>query len=169
MFEGLVGGALLALRLDVLSPTGLRTRARDCALAPSHGRVVDRRTFITPVANIVPLLLLVPADEDACLVQVLVVLGYEGGGVGIVDDVLPEVLLVLYDVVYEPAQERYVRPGPDRGVEVAHSRGTREARIDVDELSALLPGDHGVPEAHRVGLGHVGALYYYAVGILQIL
>jgi hypothetical protein len=39
----------------------------------------------------------------------------------------------------------------------------------VDELGALLFGDHGVPEAYGVGLGHVGAFDQDAVRILQVL
>jgi hypothetical protein len=39
----------------------------------------------------------------------------------------------------------------------------------MDELGALLFGDHGMPEAHRVGFGHVGAFDQDAVRVLQIL
>jgi hypothetical protein len=44
--------------------------------------------------------LLIPAGEEARGVRVLEVLAHEGGGVGVVDDVLFEVPLVLEDIVY---------------------------------------------------------------------
>src|SRR3954453_11412047 len=91
-----------------------------------------------------------------------------GGGVGVADHVFLEVSLVLYDVVDQAAQERNVRSGAERRVDVAHGGGARESWIDMDELGALLFGDHRVPESHRMGLGHVRALYEDAVGVLQI-
>src|SRR5215204_1652687 len=100
--------------------------------------------------------------EDATLVL-------EGRGVGGVDDVVFEVPLVLDDVVDQTPQKRYVRARTYGGIDVAERRGAREARVDVDERSSLVFGDHGVPKAYGVGFGHVGAFDQDAVGILQVL
>src|SRR5215216_8018320 len=137
-------------------------------MTATDGSVVHGASLVAPLAHVVGLLILVPADEEAHLVHVLVVLVYEGVGVGVVDHVLLEVLLVLYDVVYEAPEERYIRPRPDRRVDVAHRTRAGEAQVHVDQRRPLLAGDHGVPEAHRVGLGHVRTLDNNAVGVLQV-
>src|ERR671916_2100584 len=142
--------------------------AHDAALAPPDGRVIDGLSLVAPTRYVVRLCLLIPTGEEARLAHVLKLLGYEGGGVSVVDDVLLEVLLVLDDVVYEAPEECDIRPRPDWGVNIAHRARARKARVDVDELRTLLARDHWVPEAHRVGLGHVRALYYYTVGVLQV-
>src|SRR5918993_2870555 len=87
--------------------------AHDAALAPPDGRVIDGLSLVAPTRYIVRLCLLVPTGEEARLAHVLEVLGYEGSGIGVVDHVLLEVLFVLYDVVDQAAEERYVRAGPD--------------------------------------------------------
>ena len=47
------------------------------------------------------------------------------------------------DVVDDAAEERDVRPGPDRHVQVGHRARAREPRVDVDDLGAALLGfDH---------------------------
>src|SRR5215204_2720062 len=137
-------------------------------MTATDGSVVHGAPLVAPLAHVVGLLILVPADEEAHLVHVLVVLVYESVGVGVVLYVLLEVLLVLYNVVDKTTEERYVRPRPDRRVGVAHRTRAGEARVHVDQRRPLLAGDHGVPEAHRVGLGHVRTLDDDAVGILQV-
>src|SRR5918997_1274163 len=167
--------APLVLEARVVRAPGLHRRAcspdflaLDATLAPPDGRVVDGRSLVAPARHVVRLRLHVPAGEEARLAHVLKLLGNEGGSVGVVDYVFSKVLLVLYDIVYEATEERYVRPRPDRRIQVAHRTRTREAWVDVDELRTLLAGDHGVPKAHRVGLGHVRALDNDAVGVLQV-
>src|SRR3712207_9255110 len=71
--------------------------AHDAALAPPDGRVIDGLSLVAPTRYVVRLCLLIPTGEEARLAHVLELLGYEGGGVGVVDDVLLEVLLVLDD------------------------------------------------------------------------
>src|SRR5918997_1161545 len=143
--------------------------ADEAALAPPNGGVVDGRALVAPARRVVASVLLVPAGEEPVGAGVLELLGDEGGGVGVVDDVVLEVALVLEDVVDQAAKERYVRARPYGGVDVAQRARAREARVDVDELRALTLGDHGVPEADRVSLGHVRTLYEDAVGVLEVL
>src|SRR5215207_6968441 len=145
------------------------TLANEAGLAPPYGGVVDGRALVAPARRVVLVLLLVPAGEEPVGAGVLELLGDEGGGVGVVDDVVPEVALVLDDVVYEAAQKSYVRTWPYGGVDVAEGARAGEARVDVDQLRALALGDHGVAEAHRMGLCHVGAFDQDAVRILEIL
>jgi hypothetical protein len=68
--------------------------------------------LVAPARRIVAFVLLVPAGEEPVSARVLELLRDEGGGVGVVDYVLLEVLLVLDDVVYEAAEKRYVRARP---------------------------------------------------------
>src|SRR4028119_740084 len=57
----------------------------------------------------------------------------------------------------------------DRAVLVSRRRRAREARVDVDDLRTARLGLHHPLEAHRVALGHVGALDDDAVAVLQVL
>jgi hypothetical protein len=141
----------------------------EAALAPTDGGVVYGRPLVAPGGRIVLVPLLVPAGKEPVGARVLELLRDEGRGVGVVDDVVPEVPLILDHVVYEAAEEDDVGAGPQGGVDVAKRRGAGEARVDVDQLRALALGYHGVAEADRVGLGHVGALDENAVGVLQVL
>src|SRR5215208_7412502 len=138
-------------------------------LTPPDGGVVYGRALVAPARRVVLPALLVPAGEQAGGVRILELLVDEGRGVGVVDDVVPEVPLVLDHVVDQTPEERYVRARPYGGVYVAHGARAREARVDVDQLRALALSDHGVPETHRVGLGHVGAFDQDTVRILQVL
>ena len=63
----------------------------EAALAPPDGGVVYGRALVAPARRVVLPVLLVPAGEQARGVRVLELLGDEGGGVGVVDDVVPEV------------------------------------------------------------------------------
>src|ERR687897_3646262 len=154
------------MHLPALSLTGL---AHYASLAPPDGGVIDRVSLVTPARRVVQFAIFVPTGEQARGVGFLEILGYDRGRVGVDLDVFLEVLLVLEDVVDQAPEERDIGAGPDGCVDVTHRRGAREARVDVDELGALLFGDHGVPEANRVGLCHVGALDEDAVSVLQIL
>src|SRR5688572_19961198 len=154
------------MHLPALALTGL---AHDAFLAPPDGGVIYRVSLVAPARRVVLFALLVPAGEQARGVGFLEVLGDYGGRVGVDLDVLLEVLLVLEDVVDQAPQESDVGARPDGRVDVAHRRGARKARVDVDELGAFLLGDHGVPETYRMGLRHVGPFDQDAVGILQVL
>src|SRR5918992_2919243 len=154
------------MHLPALALAGL---ANDASLAPPDGSVIDRVALVTPARGAVLFALLVPAGEQTRGLGILEVLGNDRGRVGVDLDVLFEVLLVLEDVVDQPPQESDIGARPDRCVDVTHRRGAREARVDMDELGALLFGDHGVPETHGVGLRHVGAFDQDAVRVLQIL
>src|SRR5215208_4716342 len=154
------------MHLPTLALAGL---AHDASLAPPDGGVIDGVSLVTPARRIVQFAIFVPTGEQARGIGVLEVLGDDRGRVGVDLDVLLEVLLVLEDVVDQAPEERDIGARPDRCVDVAHRRGAGEARVDVDELGALLFGDHGVPETHGVGLRHVGAFDDDAVGILQVL
>src|SRR5215210_3394072 len=125
--------------------------ADQAPLAPPDGGVAYGRALVAPARRVVLPVLLVPAGEKAGGVRLLELLVDEGRGVGVVDDVLFKVLLVLDNVVYEAAEESYVRARPQGSVDVAHSARAGEARVDVDKLRALALGYHGVPEADRVG------------------
>src|SRR5215204_816155 len=138
-------------------------------LTPPDGGVVYGRALVAPARRVVLPALPVPAGKVARDVSFLELFGYEGRGVGVVDDVVFEVPLVLDDVVDQTPQKRYVRARTYGGIDVAERRGAREARVDVDERSSLVFGDHGVPKAYGVGFGHVGAFDQDAVGILQVL
>src|SRR5215203_2368368 len=150
---------------------GLPTHALadQASLAPPDGGVVYGRALVAPARGVVLPALPVPAGEKAGGVSVLKLISDQGSGVSVVGHVLLKVPLVLDDVVDEASQERYVRAWPQGGVDVAEGARAREARVDVDKLRTLAFGDHGVPEAHRVGLRHVGAFDEDAVGVLQIL
>ena len=91
------------------------------------------------------------------------------GRVGVGDDVLVEVLLVLEDVVDDAAEEGDVAARAQRHVHVGDRRGAGEPRVDVDDLRAARLGLHHPLEPDRVALGHVRALDDDAVGVLQVL
>src|SRR3712207_9131782 len=92
----------------------------DAALAPADGGVVHGLTLVAPGGRIVLLLLLVPAREESRGLHVLKLIRDQGGGVGVVLNVVLKVPLVLDDVVDQAAKEDYVRAGPERRVDVAH-------------------------------------------------
>src|SRR5215211_795557 len=166
MLERRVGRARL---LPVRRGLPTHALADQAFLTPPDGGVVYRRALVAPARRVVLPALPIPAGKIARCVSFLELFGDEGRGVGVVDDVILEIPLVLDDVVDQTPQERYVRAWPYGGVDVAQRRGAREARVDVDERSTFVLGDHGVPEAHGVGLGHVGAFDQDAVSVLQIL
>ena len=108
-------------------------------------------------------------EQPVEVVDVLELVADDVRRVGVADDVLAEVQLVLQDVVDDPAEERDVAAHPDRDVLVRHGARPGEPRVDVDDPRAALLRLHHPLEAHRVGLGHVGALDDDAVGLSQVL
>src|SRR5215210_4062851 len=100
-----------------LSPAGV---AHQAALAPPDRGVVYGRALVAPTRRVVHLLILVPTDEEPLLVDIFVILVYEGGSISVVDYVLLEVPFILQNVVYEAPEERYVRPRSYRRVYIAH-------------------------------------------------
>ncbi len=103
----------------------------------------------------------------------LVVLPDQGGGVGVVGNVLPEERLAiparaLQHVPDQPTQEGDVGTRPDRRVVVGHGTGPGEAGVHMDQLGAPELGLHGPAESDRVTLRHVGALDHDAIGQLQV-
>src|SRR5207244_1348423 len=93
----------------------------------------------------------------------------DGGGVGVVDDVVAELASVLQDVVHDPTEESDVGTGPNRDVKVGHGAGAGEPGVDVDDRGAPFLGGQDPLEPDRVALGRVRALDDDAVGVLQVL
>src|SRR4029453_7740340 len=75
------------------------------------------------------------------------------------------VLLLGEDVVDHAAEERDVAARADRHVLVGQRAGSGEVRVDVDHPRATVLGLDDPLEAHRVGLGHVGAHDHDVVGV----
>ena len=103
------------------------------------------------------------------LFGVLEVLVQDRGGIRVIDDVFPEIALVLQDVMNDAAQKRDVASGANGHVNIRDGAGARESRIDVDDGRAALLGLHHPAEPHRVTLRHIRALNDDAVRVLQIL
>ena len=138
-------------------------------LAPAGG-AADARAFVLPGRGVVGARLgIVAGEETVEIFGVSEVIVHDYGRVRVVDYVVPEIAVVLEDVVDDAAEEGYVGAGPDRDVEVRHSRGAREARINVDDLRPLEARLHHPLEAHWVVLGHVGAHDQDAVGVGEVL
>src|SRR5213078_1043961 len=67
----------------------------------------------------------------------------------------------------EPTEERDVRAGADRDVEVRDRAGAREPRVDMDDLGTVHLRLHGPAERHRMALRHVRAHDDEAVGMFE--
>src|SRR5262249_21194484 len=89
--------------------------------------------------------------------------------IGIRQHVFSKPTFVGQHIVNDAAQKGDIGAGADADENVAQGRGTREARIDVNQRRALLLRLHGPTKAHRVGLRHVGTHNQYAVAIGQVL
>src|SRR5579871_984284 len=133
-------------------------------------RAGDLHPLVHPALDLVLPGLGVPAGEEA--VRVLGVdeaLVDDHRRVRVALDVVAELEVVLEDVVRDPAEERDIATGADADVLRAHRARACEARVDVDDLRAALPGLEHPLETHRVVLGHVRAHDHDAVGVLQVL
>src|SRR5438067_1083719 len=158
----------LYLRHALAADLAFRSAGNDLLVTGSRNRSVD--PFVLPRGGVVLALLLVPAAEQAAqILGVLVILADDHRRVRVVDDVLLERAVVGENVVDDRAEERDVRPGADRHVDVRHRAGARKAWIDVDDGGAALLGFHHPLEADRVALRHVRALDDDDVGVHQIL
>src|SRR5581483_7748032 len=150
--------ALAALRaLFVLLVALARGRLHLHPLVLPRGRVVGAVLGVEPAEH---------AVEVLGVAEVLV---DDRRSVGERDDVVAEVLVVLEDVVDDPTEERDVRAGADRDVDVSERAGAREARVDVDQRRATRLGLHHPLEPDRMALGHVRALDDDAVAVLEVL
>src|SRR2546427_1521223 len=104
---------------------------------------------------------------------VLEVVADDVRGVGVVDgELLEEGVRVpplrVDDVIDQTAEERDVRAGADRDVQVRHRAGAGEAGVDVDQLRAVELRLHGPAERHRVALRHVRTHDHEAVGVSRL-
>src|SRR4051794_31546608 len=114
--------------------------------------------------------LLVESREQAVeVLGVAEVLADDVRGVGVGDDVLAEVELVLQDVVDDPAEEYDVGPDAERHERIRDGAGAGEPRVDVDDLGAARLRLHDPLETDRVGLSHIRALDHDAVSVGQVL
>src|SRR5579884_1758752 len=92
-------------------------------------------SLVLPASVVVATFLPDQAGEDAIQLLHTLELGIdERGGVGIGLYVLLEVGLVLDDIADEAVEEDDVGAGADAHVLIGHSRGAREAWIDMDHL-----------------------------------
>ena len=132
------------------------------------GRRRDLAALVHPARAVVhPRLGVVAAEDAAEVLGVLEVLAHQRGGVRVVLDVLLEVGLGLQHVVDEAAEEGDVRAGPDRQVLVGDRARAAEARVDVDDLRAVLLGLHHLAEPDGMRLRHRVALDDDAVSVLE--
>ncbi len=119
---------------------------RCIGLAPALGFANAARRFgidvlVHPVSDRVLSLFLVPAAEQTVVVLgILEFIREDRRGIGVVDDVLLEVALVLEDVANDAAEEGDIRAGPDRHVDIGHGARAGKPRIDMDDRGAVLAG-----------------------------
>jgi hypothetical protein len=134
------------------------------------GRGVQFHSFVLPAGRVITPPFRVPAGEEPIeILRVLEVVADNRGRVGIGDDVLPEELVVLADVVDDAAQEGDVTAGPDRNIEVCVGARAREPGIDVDHSRPAELGFHHPLEADRMALGHIRTHDDDAVGVGEVL
>ena len=134
--------------------------------APGDPRLALRVELVSPGLGVVGVVLRVVAAEEPILEVEGLVAQVEGVGVG--DDVILVVQLVDDDVVDHRVLERRVGAGPDARVDVRPGRGPGVARIDVDELGAVLLGLPDPLVGHGVVLGDVAAFHEDRLAVLQI-
>ena len=153
----------------VVTAKGLEdaTRVFERLVAQGFGGVVARLEL--PGVELVMLAFLLPAREETRAVLSVAEVGAQDiGGVGVMDDVLAEILVCFDGVADEAAQKRDVTTGADGHPEIGHGAGARETRIDVDDRRAPFLGLHHPAEADRMRLGHGAALHDDAIGVRQI-
>src|ERR1043165_7074816 len=154
---------------------GLRFAAAVLLLSAALRLHARRRLVLLRGAGVEPrlrvVLLPVPsAEQPAELLGVLEVIAEDRRRVRVVDDVVAEVALVGEDVVDHRAEEEGVAAGAEREPVVGHGRGAAEARIDVDDLRAVLLTRLDDPlEADRMVLGHRRAHDENRVGVGEVL
>ena len=111
----------------------------------------------------------VPGEQTAEVLGVAEIVVDQRRGVGVGDDVIVEPQVIAEHMVHERTEQHDVGSGPDRDVLVAHRRRAGEPRVDVDHRRATGPRLLHPLEAHRMALGHVGALDDDAVGVGHVL
>src|SRR5438309_9048922 len=98
------------------------------------GRCVQVHSLVLPAGRIVTVAFRIPAGEEPVQIfGVLEVVADDGGRIGVGDDVLPEQVVVLADVVDDAAQKSDVTAGPDWHVATRVGAGPRESGIDVND------------------------------------
>src|SRR5262249_10117177 len=141
-------------RADELADLGAE-RVRPALAGLAAGvllRLLGRRLgLVTPLLHVVLSPARVEAGEQpgmVALVGALEFLRDQRGGVGVVDQVVGEEalarralrfvlaenrLVLAEDVIDEGAEKDDVAAGAERGVDIGHRRGAREARVGVDD------------------------------------
>ena len=124
--------------------------------------------LIIPAGLVVAAAAFVEAGEQPVLEAEAVL--HDEAGVGVGPHVLVLDRVLLQQAADQAAQERDIGSGPDRRVEIGNRRGAREARIDDDQLGAVLDLrlDHPF-EAARVRFGGIATHDDNHVGILDVL
>ena len=98
-----------------------------------------------------------------------VVLTHDQAGVGVGFGVFAVEFFVIQQIQDHARQEGNVGTGTNRGIEISHRRRTRKARIDNDELGAVMNfGFHRPAEPHRMRFCGVTAHHYDQVGVFNI-
>jgi hypothetical protein len=92
----------------------------------------------------------------------------DGGGIGLVDDVLFEIALVFENVTNDGAEEHDVGAGTDGHVKIGDCAGTGKARIDVYDHCAALTGLHDPAKGDGMAFRHIRAFNDDAIGVHQI-
>src|SRR5215469_7923529 len=131
---------------------------------------IDRCSLVEPSLRIVLFLLPVPAGKQPVeIFRVPEVLAQDHGRVGVVDDVVAELLVVLENVTNQGAKEENVAAGTQRHPNIGHRRGAGEARVDMDNFCPLLTRfDHPL-KTYGMVLGHRRPHDENNVGITKIL
>ena len=124
--------------------------------------------LVVPARLVVGALLFVVSGEEPVLEAEAVL--HDEAGVGVGAHVFVLDLILFEQIADDAAQESDVRARTDRGIDVGDRRGAGEARVDDDELGAVLDLrlDHPF-EAARMGLGGVAAHDQDDVGVLDVL
>src|SRR5579871_2719954 len=129
----------------------------------------DVDAFVHPRGSIVGFFFGVPAGEETFeFFGVFELFGDDYGRVGEMDAVLAEDEVVGQDVVDEAAEENDVGAGADRHPHVGDRGGAAEARVNMNDRSALLFGFDDPLKANGMVLGHVGTHDENDVGVGEI-
>ena len=112
---------------------------------------------------------IVAAEQSAQVFGVLKTLLDQRRSICVGKNILLEPFIMGQHIIDDAAQERDIRAGANRHIEVAERRCARKMRVDVDQCRAFLLGLHGPSETDRVRLGHVRAHDQDAIAIGQVL